>query len=297
MTTPWSKPQSCTWTYNIDQETQRGAIAFLDIEPIVNATSLSCYPDGMISPGRTGIYSPGTCPSGWTTVSVTRNTNQPKAFATTTAICCSSEYSLDGQYCKRSMATLLAIPITYNLTDSTYDIFHGETSTLLSGTLAVHTIRALFREEDKATLGLTDDTAFDDENIPAGLSLSAKIGIGVGVSLAGLLFIGILTFFLTGKHRKSNKKWREPTHELGRVDRNPTGSHQIYGNDSRGTGDLPPLAYEVSIETDSGHEGEEIDANARADEIVRLRAQKAAIQRRIEELESPETDGDSRGGK
>ena len=272
----------------------------------------------MISPGRTGIYSPGTCPSGWTTVSVTRNTNQPKAFATTTAICCSSyvlkvlqkhyvqwlifffqfrEYSLDGQYCKRSMATLLAIPITYNLTDSTYDIFHGETSTLLSGTLAVHTIRALFREEDKATLGLTDDTAFDDENIPAGLSLSAKIGIGVGVSLAGLLFIGILTFFLTGKHRKSNKKWREPTHELGRVDRNPAGPHQIYGNDSRGTADLPPLAYEVSIETDSGHEGEEIDAAARADEIVRLRAQKAAIQRRIEELESPETDGDSRGGK
>ena len=57
----------------------------------------------------------------------------------------------------------------------------------------------------------------------------------------------------------------------------------------------PTPTYEVATETGSINEGEESDTNSRTDEIRQLRAQKAAIQRRIEELEGPETDGDSRG--
>lgn len=93
MTTHWSVPLSCTWTYNIDRQPQSGvtgAVAWLDLEPIINASTLSCYPDGMFYNGRTGIFSPGTCPNGWTTVSLMVNTNEVKDTATTTAVCCSS---------------------------------------------------------------------------------------------------------------------------------------------------------------------------------------------------------------
>ena len=93
MTTHWSVPRSCTWTYNIDKQPQSGAtgpVAWLDLEPINGARTLSCYPDGMFYDGRTGIFSPGTCPNGWTTVSVMVNTNEVKEKATTTAVCCSS---------------------------------------------------------------------------------------------------------------------------------------------------------------------------------------------------------------
>lgn len=93
MTTHWSVPLSCTWTYNVDKQPEpgaTGAVAWLDIEPINGASTLSCYPDGMFGPGRTGVFSPGTCPNGWTTVSLLINTNEVKDKATTTAVCCSS---------------------------------------------------------------------------------------------------------------------------------------------------------------------------------------------------------------
>lgn len=93
MTTPWSRPDSCTWTYDAGQafsSGMAGPIAWLDLEPSEGETSLSCYPPGMFTEGRTGVFSPATCPSGWTTVSVHRNTDEPKELATTTAVCCSS---------------------------------------------------------------------------------------------------------------------------------------------------------------------------------------------------------------
>jgi hypothetical protein len=47
-----------------------GAIAWLDLKPNPHATTLSCYPDGMFYYGQTGVFSPASCPDGWTTVSL-----------------------------------------------------------------------------------------------------------------------------------------------------------------------------------------------------------------------------------
>ena len=93
MTTEWNVPQSCTWTYNAASEPvpgATGAVAWLDLEPDSDATTLSCYPDGMFAGGRTDVFSPAICPSGWTTAEVVVNTDQDHEHATTTAICCSS---------------------------------------------------------------------------------------------------------------------------------------------------------------------------------------------------------------
>lgn len=93
ITTQWSKPDSCTWTYDAGQDLSSGMvgpIAWLDLEPKEGETSLSCYPPGMFTEDRTGVFSPATCPSGWTTASVHRNTDEPEELATTTAVCCSS---------------------------------------------------------------------------------------------------------------------------------------------------------------------------------------------------------------
>lgn len=94
MTTHWTKPQSCTWTYVADSQsrpTSHGAVAWLDLQPIPGASTLSCYPGGMFFGGRTGVFSPATCPSGWTTVSLRVSTEKDLARpATTTAVCCSS---------------------------------------------------------------------------------------------------------------------------------------------------------------------------------------------------------------
>lgn len=93
MTTPWTVPPSCTWTYDADRVPEPGAtgpVAWLDLEPIPGAKSLSCYPDGMFTDGRTGVFSPATCPHGWTTAELRIDTDEAHDDATTTAICCSS---------------------------------------------------------------------------------------------------------------------------------------------------------------------------------------------------------------
>ena len=101
MTTQWSTPLSCTWTYDISQQYDPGTsgpIAYLDLEPISDASTLTCYPDGMFFEGRTGTFSPATCPNGWTTVSVRRNTNEAKSVATNTAVCCSLYVGRESAY-------------------------------------------------------------------------------------------------------------------------------------------------------------------------------------------------------
>ncbi|KAL6869878.1 hypothetical protein ACO1O0_001210 [Amphichorda felina] len=287
MTTQWSTPLSCTWTYDISQQYDPGTsgpIAYLDLEPISDASTLTCYPDGMFFEGRTGTFSPATCPNGWTTVSVRRNTNEAKSVATNTAVCCSFEYSLDGHYCKREIPTALAVPIIYNTTSGgSYDILTGETSTLISATLAVYAISALFREEDKEILGLTSEEEIRNEvEGHPGLSLGARIGIGIGATIGGLILIGLSLWLLCRKH-KCKRPGRQGD-ATSVVDARLRGS----------SGELPPLAYEFSERSspvdDVGgvreHDGE----------IQVLKAQKVAIQRRIEELERVETTDDTRQG-
>ncbi|KAH6998191.1 hypothetical protein BKA56DRAFT_607753 [Ilyonectria sp. MPI-CAGE-AT-0026] len=302
MTTHWQAPQSCTWTYNVDtnlSSSNSGAVAWLDLEPIAGASTLSCYPDGMFFQGRTGVFSPGTCPNGWTTVSLRVNTNEVRDEATTTAICCSSEYYLDGEQCKRTVPTVLAVPITYNHTAHTYEIMSDSTTTLYSATIAVYTIRALFQEDDKASLGLKDEDDIGTEEDPKGLSLGARIGIGVGVAMFVLLAIAGGAIFIIRRDRARAKKKR--SHELNamsRGDGNDTGNDLHVVGEMHETrdrcGDLPEPypTYEVATDTASMTDnGSRLsgDTATRDDEIRVLREQKNAIQRRIEQLEQSES--------
>ncbi|KAL6811140.1 hypothetical protein GGI42DRAFT_210357 [Trichoderma sp. SZMC 28013] len=295
LTTHWNRPMSCTWTYVYDSDLPAGVsepIAYLDLEPLPGASTLSCYPDGMFYDGRTGVFSPATCPYGWTTVSLAVNTDQDEDEATTTALCCSSEYSYAGGHCKRQVPTVLAVPIIYNHTAATYDVLTNSTTTLYSATIAVNTIRALFREQDKPLLGLTDEDDIDDErDDDRGLSMSAKIGIGVGVTLFGLFSIGAaILIYLWRRDRRKKGHPSGTSHELGVVQRtqgqmytnSPLGSHQR----ARERSAEPPPAYDFTTETNSvaDNDGEDVTV-ARDGQIQVLMAQKAAIQRRIDELE------------
>ncbi|KAL6792029.1 hypothetical protein J3E68DRAFT_60844 [Trichoderma sp. SZMC 28012] len=296
LTTHWNRPMSCTWTYVYDSDLPAGVsepIAYLDLEPLPGASTLSCYPDGMFYDGRTGVFSPATCPYGWTTVSLAVNTDQDEDEATTTALCCSSEYSYAGGHCKRQVPTVLAVPIIYNHTAATYDVLTNSTTTLYSATIAVNTIRALFREQDKPLLGLTNEDDIDDEREDdRGLSMSAKIGIGVGVTLFGLFSIGAaILIYLWRRDRRKKGHPSGTSHELGVVQRTqgqmytnspPLGSHQR----ARERSAEPPPAYDFTTETNSvaDNDGEEATV-ARDGQIQVLMAQKAAIQRRIDELE------------
>ncbi|KAL7909414.1 hypothetical protein GGI35DRAFT_381460 [Trichoderma velutinum] len=295
LTTHWNRPLSCTWTYVYDSDLPAGVsepIAYLDLEPLPGASTLSCYPDGMFYDGRTGVFSPATCPYGWTTVSLSVNTDQDEDEATTTALCCSSEYSYAGGHCKRQVPTVLAVPIIYNHTAATYDVLTNSTTTLYSATIAVNTIRALFRERDKPLLGLTNEDDIDDQREDDhGLSMSAKIGIGVGVTLFGLFSIGAaILIYLWRRDRRKKGHTNGTSHELGVVQRtqgqmytnSPLGSHQR----ARGRSAEPPPAYDFTTETNSvaDNDGENAPV-ARDGQIQVLMAQKAAIQRRIDELE------------
>ncbi|KAF7558879.1 hypothetical protein G7046_g5274 [Stylonectria norvegica] len=316
MTTPWSTPRSCTWTFSVDNSPEpeaTGAVAWLDLEPIPGASSLSCYPDGMFYDGRTGIFSPGTCPNGWTTASLLVNTNEVKEKATTTAICCSSEYTLDGNHCKRSVPTVLAVPITYDHFANTYDVLTASTTTLYSATIAVYTIRALFQEEDKASLGLKDEDDIDDENHTSPLSLGARIGIGIGVGFFLLLILGCLTFYCLRKDRARWQKRR--SHEMNAVQRTRHGTSEgatrnalyLANGVQHRTGCIgqhaePPPAYEAARDSNnvselSFQEDESGDGPIRVEEIRALRAQKATIQRRLEELEQVESNRSQERGR
>ncbi|KAK1250197.1 hypothetical protein MKX08_010200 [Trichoderma sp. CBMAI-0020] len=295
MTTHWSRPLSCTWTYVVDTDLPPGVsdpIAYLDLEPLPGASTLSCYPDGMFFDGRTGVFSPATCPYGWTTVSVSINTERMKTEdeddVTTTALCCSSEYSWADGHCKRQVPTILAVPIIYNRTAATYEVLTNSTTTLYSATIAVNTIRALFREQDKPLLGLTDDDDIDDhKDDDQGLSLSAKIGIGVGVALGSLLAIGAAIFiFMWRRERRKKGSTGRTSHELRAVQRAQGRMYSRSHTQVRARDSEPPPAYASESETNNAADTDSgSTAVIRGGEIQVLIAQKAAIQRRIEELE------------
>lgn len=172
------------------------------------------------------------------------------------------------------------MPIIYNTTDGTHDVLTDTTTTLTDATLAVWTINALFQEQDKELLGLTYEEEIRDEadGGGGGLSLGERIGIGIGATLGGLLVLGVIMFLLFRRHRGSKK---------GDADA---------ASDTRGCGmrsrtnpsEPPPPAYEFSERNSLAND----DDGTRGGEIQVLRAQKAAIQRRIEELQRVETTDD-----
>ncbi|KAM0424792.1 hypothetical protein ACHAPT_010102 [Fusarium lateritium] len=251
----------------------------------------------MFTDGRTGVFSPATCPHGWTTVSLRVETDDVHEDETTTAICCSSEYSLDGNLCKRSVPTVLAVPITYNHTARSYDVLSDSTTTLYSATIAVYTIRALFKDGDKDALGLKDEDDIGPDRPTKTLSLAARIGIGVGVAVFVLLVIGAIAFFLVRRDRARSEKKR--SHELdamrarhGGLGDNFYAAGNGHNRRDRSRHGGPPPAYEAATDSASVTDNDSRlsdDLATRDEELRALQVQKAAIQRRIEELERSES--------
>jgi hypothetical protein len=216
-----------------------------------------------------------------------------------------SEYSLHGRWCKRSVPTVLAVPITYNESAGTHEVFYSSRTTLYSATIAVHTIQALFREEDRALLGLSDDST---DSGRSGLSRDARIGVGVGVGIGGFLLIGILVFAIwrcrRRRHpppmdRRSKGRSMHELNAMGAASRSGTAD----GPDPRDTSDDTSFcthsrshsnsaaypAYQHTMDTNSTSDDGEDSTSNREDEIKVLREKKAEIQRRIDELQSVET--------
>ncbi|KAL6358294.1 hypothetical protein LRP88_08477 [Fusarium phalaenopsidis] len=247
MTTPWTVPISCP-------------VAWLDLEPIPGAKSLSCYPDGMFTDGRTGVFSPATCPHGWTTAELRVDTDEAHDDATTTAVCCSS------------------------------------------ATVAVYTIRALFKDGDKDALGLKDEDDIGPHRPAKTLSLAARIGIGVGVAVFVLFVIGVIAYFLVRRDRVRSEKKRAHELDVMRA-RHGTGglgddfyaaANGHHRRDRNRHGEPPP-AYEAATDSTSVTDNDSRlsdDLTTRDEELRALQVQKAAIQRRIEELERSESNQD-----
>lgn len=190
---------------------------------------------------------------------------------------------MDGDRCFREVPTILAVPISYNKSATTYDIMPDSTSTLTSATLAVHTIRALFQKQDKEVLGLLYQDMRTSKN--EGLSLNGRIGLGIGMAILGLIIISIGTWLVF--RRPSCRKPRGgSSHELGNVSRGSTPSGD-------GLSGIPRPAYEVATARNSSVNDGSRASTDRGEEIEVLKAQKEAIQRRIEELERVDTDDDT----
>jgi preprotein translocase subunit YajC len=207
------------------------------------------------------------------------------------------EYSLQGDHCERQVPTVLAVPISYNHTGTNYNIMTDSTTTLISATLALYTIKALFQEEDIMVLGITDESDIDDEPAPQGLSLSTRIGVGIGSAIGGLLLIGLIVWLLLRKRQSKRAKMRKSM-SPGAYSSNADGCAPFdavtavrrYVHRHQGPDVEPPLAYQ----SPSGGETVVVEDGdiviERDGEIKVLKAQKAAIERRIEELEKSEPD-------
>jgi hypothetical protein len=192
---------------------------------------------------------------------------------------------------------VVAVPYTFNQTAQAYDAHAESTTTLYSATIAVYTIRALFKDRDKDALGLKDEDDIPGlERHDDSLSLGARIGIGVGVAVFVLLAVGGIAFWLIRRERARTEK-RRP-HELnavGNMRHSASGAGDNFyaaaeanhhRNRSRGNAEPPP-AYEAT-DSNSMTENESRlsdDTTTRDEEIRALQVQKEAIQRRLQQLE------------
>lgn len=192
--------------------------------------------------------------------------------------------------------------MVYNTTDGSHTVLADETSTLTSATLAVHTIQALFRNSDKQMLGLTDEDSIRDDSDSSkshGLSLGARIGIGIGVTVGGVFLIALGLLLLLMRNRRASDEKEAAAAAAARNSDDPEG--RMRG--APAVVEVPPPAYEFSVrnsvtDDDDNFSGEEDldddESIVQVDDIEALRAQKAAIQRRIEELESVDAADDRR---
>ncbi|QLI73465.1 uncharacterized protein G6M90_00g102600 [Metarhizium brunneum] len=288
LTTPWGSPQSCTWTYVVshpEETASPGAVAFLDLEPMPGASTLSCYPNGMFSYGRTGVFSP---------VSL----DQPTAVVDLHTLTYVSGYTLNGSDCRRSVATGLAVPITYDAIQGTYDVLTQSTTTLYSGMLAVSTIQVQFTAEDKKELGIGSD----EDGVPRTLSMGARIGIAVGACAFVLLCLCLIYYILARRRRSREGLTKDRLmRDLKTMHRRgPSACDGPYAGDLSMSSTIsstqapyerhePPPAYDPGRTRRISGSRDAYSGRQRDGQIRALNEQKAAIEQRIEELQMQET--------
>lgn len=91
LTTPWTRPETCRYTYDVDHPPKDGSgpTAYLDWAIDKDATTFSCYPPGMFESGNSGTFSPASCPFSWYTVDKPDGSSTSQGPDTTTRTCCS----------------------------------------------------------------------------------------------------------------------------------------------------------------------------------------------------------------
>jgi hypothetical protein len=206
-----------------------------------------------------------------------------------------SGYALQGADCRRSVATGLAVPISYNNTAGTYTVLTQSTTTLYSAVLAVSTIRVIFGEEDKKQLGIGPE----ELRGPRALSMADRIGIAVGVCAFTLFCLGLVYLILSRRRRCREGLTKDRLmRDLKTIHRRgpSTSDYANVGDQSMSTTNSstqfayeqrePPPAYDPG-RTIGNHGRRDVDGGRQRDGEIRvLSEQRAMIQQRIQELQN-----------
>ncbi|CAI4216684.1 unnamed protein product [Parascedosporium putredinis] len=238
----------------------------------------------MFASGNSGTFSPASCPISWYTVDRPDKTDTVPQSGKTTRTCCSKQYTLNGDFCERSIPTILATPVQYVSSLQTYS-YMPHITYLVNATIAHRPVVVLFEQKDQEVLGFTDDdehiadpgvsssSSSSSSKSPADrLPLGAKIGIGVGTALVLSALLGFLFWFLRRSSRRPAKVY---PHNRHRASAGPSGTAdpEVAEARLRARRDLDPRPRTNLLRV------------APDEELKVLKAQQEAIRRRIEQLE------------
>lgn len=206
--------------------------------------------EGVESTTYQSFYSPGVCPSGYSTD--TARFSAQTFFAT----CCPSGYTLgptgsntNHEACTHTIlgdymtliadgtsnttipypgtAVAPAVKIAYMESDQANMVTGTNEPSSTSATSSSAASPAATSDNTAPTAPVsTDDTAFSDAD--RGLSTGAQAGIGVGVALAVMLAAGIIFFYLRSRRRKQRDRTQQtegPQFEKAELPGSPSRRH------------------------------------------------------------------------
>ncbi|KAI9857190.1 MAG: hypothetical protein M1813_008552 [Trichoglossum hirsutum] len=215
LTTVFARPTSCAtlWTYYDWRDTFASSLYH---DYATGSVNTPCYPSGYIKEA-TMHWSPGVCPSGWTTLP----NNITTAAGVTTATCCPSGFvkGRAGAWCSSNATSVSAKPIEDNaaltpnpsrlvtsavLLERPYTVFYAQSDLSIFPVGAVSSVpSSLLKAPTGSNPGSTGGSTPNGSR--KGLSAEAKVGIGVGCALAALFIMGVVLFMLwyRRKHLKT----------------------------------------------------------------------------------------------
>ncbi|KAI1459830.1 hypothetical protein F4805DRAFT_418830 [Annulohypoxylon moriforme] len=191
----------------------------------------NCWPSGYLTSNNL-YYSPGICPSGYQPAC--NNSNVIGASTETIQTCCpvALSYTCQSEGHPGWGDCYWNLPSTWTLT-SVYIISDDQTTivpnvTGITGAINALGIQVRFQSTDFQTStaantisSITTPTADVSTSSQSGISQSARVGIGVGVSLGGLVLLLIIGIFYVKRKRRSSAINRE-AYELPSESKHPT---------------------------------------------------------------------------